>query len=397
MADAGIRKERWRRLPWLLSAALHLSLLWYIAAYRWPPVAAPPPPLMVRLVPLAALSPPAPAAPAPLPAEAAAPPPPPVEAAPPAPPPAEAELAPPAPPPTTAPEPEQDLAAQPPSSKPDVASNAPAPPSAQRPPASAPTITPELQEITRDGFAGMKTAPLSRTAPLTAEQWNKLDKTYNVGAPDSGTYVEAGRAPRRAAASERAPPLTNEQWAALNRIHHVGAGDGGAYIEAMRGPLRAAASQRAPPLTKEEWATLDKILFVGEPASGRDVRTEEAARRGALSVMTAFNTPAQDVQYGYGSALRHGGVGGIAARVIDKPMPEIAPTLAPTGGTLVATARFAVAADGTAKVDLTGPTPEPKLNEVLLAALQKWRFTPAYQGGSPVASMLEVRLTISAR
>jgi outer membrane biosynthesis protein TonB len=386
MAGAGIRGNRWRRLPWLLSAALHLALLSLIGLYRWQEPAEVPPPIAVRLVPLAALSPPAPAAPAPPSAEAVAPPA--AEAAPPS----EANLAPPAP----VPAPEQELAAQPPPApKPQAASNAPAPP----PAVAAPIVTPEMQEMTREGFPGMKTAPLTRSAPLTAAQWNKLDETYHLGTTNSGSEVEPTQGPRRAAASKRAPPLTKEQWAALDRIYHVGKTDQfGATVQGAA--LRAAASERAPRLTREQWAALDKIYFVGAGDSGRDVVAADAGLRGALSITAAVNAPAQAVEYGYGSALRRG-AGGIAARAIEQPMPEITTEigreLTPTGGTLVAVARFAVAADGTAKVDLTGPTPAPKLNEVLLAALQKWRFTPAYQGGSPVASTLEVRLTISAR
>ena len=66
-------------------------------------------------------------------------------------------------------------------------------------------------------------------------------------------------------------------------------------------------------------------------------------------------------------------------------------------GELVAVARFQVAADGATTVDLTGPTTEPKLNDLLLATLRRWRFAPAYQSGRAVDSTLELRLTISVQ
>jgi protein TonB len=78
-------------------------------------------------------------------------------------------------------------------------------------------------------------------------------------------------------------------------------------------------------------------------------------------------------------------------------MPEIPADLILDAGEIVVVARFLVAADGVAQVELTGPTPEAKLNEVLLAALQKWRFTPAFRDGRAVESTVEARLEISLR
>jgi len=61
----------------------------------------------------------------------------------------------------------------------------------------------------------------------------------------------------------------------------------------------------------------------------------------------------------------------------------------------VARARFAVAADGSAEVELIEPTSEPLLNRLLLAALKRWRFFPALEQGKPVPSTLELRIPIS--
>ena len=62
-----------------------------------------------------------------------------------------------------------------------------------------------------------------------------------------------------------------------------------------------------------------------------------------------------------------------------------------------ALARFQVTADGRTEVALTTPTSNPRLNQVLLAALKQWRFFPAMRGGKPVDSAFEVRIPIMVR
>lgn len=52
------------------------------------------------------------------------------------------------------------------------------------------------------------------------------------------------------------------------------------------------------------------------------------------------------------------------------------------------------AADGSATAELEEATPDPRLNQVLLAAFQRWRFFPATEHGQPVASTLVLRVPI---
>jgi hypothetical protein len=260
----------------------------------------------------------------------------------------------------------------------------PAPPKAK----PAARVTQPEQELTRGGFPGMLTQPLMRSAPLTKQQWDKLDQIYHTGEADSGQYVEPMQGPRRAAGSKPTAPLTPEQWKKLAEVYHLGE-QHQVPAEATRGPIRAAGSKPAAPLTKEEWAALNQIYFMGECRPFCPPETE-AGLRGALSIKTALDTP-QEVQYGYRPALRSG----MSARATEQPLPEIPDDIALGDGEIVVVARFEVAADGAAKVSLTAPPPEPKLAELLLAALRKWRFSPAYQGGRAVDSTLEVRLTIS--
>lgn len=90
-----------------------------------------------------------------------------------------------------------------------------------------------------------------------------------------------------------------------------------------------------------------------------------------------------------------GGVSG--ARAIFKPMPELPAELRRHDVEWVARARFTVAADGSAVVELIEATGEPRLNRLLLAALKRWRFFPALEQGKPVASTLELRIPISVK
>ncbi len=90
-----------------------------------------------------------------------------------------------------------------------------------------------------------------------------------------------------------------------------------------------------------------------------------------------------------------GGVSG--ARAIFKPMPELPAELRRRNVEWVAVARFKVAADGSAEVELVEPTSEPLLNRLLLATLKRWRFFPALDNGRPVASSLELRIPISVK
>jgi protein TonB len=63
----------------------------------------------------------------------------------------------------------------------------------------------------------------------------------------------------------------------------------------------------------------------------------------------------------------------------------------------VAVARFRVAANGSADVELIEPTGLPELNRALVDSLKRWRFFPGMQDGKPVASTIEIRIPISVK
>ncbi len=91
------------------------------------------------------------------------------------------------------------------------------------------------------------------------------------------------------------------------------------------------------------------------------------------------------------------GGGTMGARAIYKPMPEIPEEIRRRVATLVAVARFHVAADGAATVELIQPTPDPRFNTALLGMLRTWRFFPAMANGRPVTSSVDIRIPILIR
>ncbi|MFM0236714.1 energy transducer TonB [Paraburkholderia phytofirmans] len=84
--------------------------------------------------------------------------------------------------------------------------------------------------------------------------------------------------------------------------------------------------------------------------------------------------------------------GDTAARSIAQPLPELPDDLREQAYQTVATARFVIHVDGSVDVELLKPTQNPRLNQLLLEALRKWRFFPALQGGHPIESRQDIRV-----
>jgi len=89
--------------------------------------------------------------------------------------------------------------------------------------------------------------------------------------------------------------------------------------------------------------------------------------------------------------------GNMGAQAIDKPLPKIPDDLREQAFSLTAVARFHIAADGTATVELATPTPNPRLNRLLLDSLRNWKFFPAMKDGRPVASVQDVRVQFEVK
>jgi protein TonB len=89
--------------------------------------------------------------------------------------------------------------------------------------------------------------------------------------------------------------------------------------------------------------------------------------------------------------------GNMGAQAIDKPLPKIPDDLREQAFSVVAMARFRIAVDGTATVELATPTPNPRLNRLLLDTLKNWKFFPAMKDGKPVASVQEIRVQFEVK
>jgi protein TonB len=80
------------------------------------------------------------------------------------------------------------------------------------------------------------------------------------------------------------------------------------------------------------------------------------------------------------------------ARLVDQPLPELPDELREEGYRFVAVARFRVHADGSFDVELIKPTPIPRLNQILMDTLHRWRFVPATESGRSIESQQDVRV-----
>ena len=94
-------------------------------------------------------------------------------------------------------------------------------------------------------------------------------------------------------------------------------------------------------------------------------------------------------------AARSLAAGQMGARAIYRPLPEFPAELRRQRIEAVAVARFHVAADGSAEVEMVQATDNVTLNRLLMTTFKTWRFFPALENGKPVGSTIEIRVPIS--
>jgi protein TonB len=85
------------------------------------------------------------------------------------------------------------------------------------------------------------------------------------------------------------------------------------------------------------------------------------------------------------------------ARAMYAPTPTIPDDLREGTFTTMAVARFRVSADGDVDVSLVKPTPNPRLNQILLDTLKQWKFFPAMKDGIAINSEFELRIPIAVQ
>ena len=85
------------------------------------------------------------------------------------------------------------------------------------------------------------------------------------------------------------------------------------------------------------------------------------------------------------------------ARAIYAPTPTIPDDLRENVFRAVAIAHFKVSPDGAVEVTLEQPTPNPRLNQILLNTLRQWKFFPAMKDGIAINSEFDVRIPITVQ
>ncbi len=117
------------------------------------------------------------------------------------------------------------------------------------------------------------------------------------------------------------------------------------------------------------------------------------------------------IEHGSASVREGGGVGGgtgtgagaglgsdsSGARAMYAPTPTIPDDMRETPFSTVAVAHFKVSPEGDVRVTLLKPTPNPRLNEILLETLRQWKFFPAMKDGVAVTSDFDVRIPIAVQ
>ena len=100
---------------------------------------------------------------------------------------------------------------------------------------------------------------------------------------------------------------------------------------------------------------------------------------------------------GKGSAGSGIGSDSVGARAIYAPVPKIPDDLREEALVTLAVARFNVSYEGKVEVSLVTPTPNPRINQILLNTLQQWRFFPAMKNGIAIDAQFDVRIPISVQ
>ena len=166
-------------------------------------------------------------------------------------------------------------------------------------------------------------------------------------------------------------------------------------VRPLKTPVMPQTSPRAEqnPIARKTEA-ISNAPAASAPAGAR---TATGEGQGAAAVITSPNGGAQIGSYG-GKGSSHGNMNANSgARAIFKPMPQIPDDLREESFNFAPLARFHIAVDGSVTVELAKPTPNPRLNRILLNSLNKWRFIPAIKNGKAVASTEEIVVRIEVK
>jgi periplasmic protein TonB len=165
-------------------------------------------------------------------------------------------------------------------------------------------------------------------------------------------------------------------------------------------PLPQVRPQPAPVISKvtptaEQKPSVQKAEEATNAPSSAQATPSEGPVTGTVN--TSTNTRPQAGSY-YGTGSSQGDINANSgARAIIQPMPQIPDDMRAEAFNFAALARFHIAVDGSVKVELAKPTPNPRLNRILLDSLKKWRFIPAIKNGKPVDSTEDIVVKIEVK
>jgi len=165
-------------------------------------------------------------------------------------------------------------------------------------------------------------------------------------------------------------------------------------------PLPQVRPQPAPVISKVSPTTEQTPLVQkAEEATNAPTEAHDTPSEGPITgaVNTISNSRTQAGSYN-GTGSSQGEINANSgARAIVQPMPQIPDDLRAEAFNFAALARFHIAVDGSVKVELVKPTPNPRLNRILLDSLKKWRFIPAIKNGKPVDSTEDIVVKIEVK
>lgn len=205
--------------------------------------------------------------------------------------------------------------------------------------------------------------PALRERPPVEMRLVELAPPTAPSAPPLAHALPAAVAPAGTAPASNKPAKPDMPHAAHALVQHV----------APKLPDRPAEQKTTPVTTS---AAQPQAIADAKPATDPSAQTASPTSSETQHAAAATGTSTGDT----------------AARAIAQPLPELPDDLREQAYRTVATARFTIHADGSVDVELVKATPNPRLNQLLLEVLRKWRFSPAMQAGRPVESKQDIRV-----
>jgi len=161
-------------------------------------------------------------------------------------------------------------------------------------------------------------------------------------------------------------------------------------VKPQQAPVKPQAAQKAEVTTNTSVA-----VPVAPVPSGAQATFGEGLATATGN--TSASSGAQGGSYAGKGTTRGNMYASSGARAIVQPKPQIPDDLREGAFNAAALARFHVAVDGSATVELAKPTQDTRLNRILLDSLRKWRFIPAIKNGKPVASTEEIIVKVEVK